>query len=397
MTTRFSSAVSASSRAATSACSDAGRPDRVEVELGRRRPGTYGRPAGTTRSRSIRARTVSTANSGMPSARATRAARAAAGRPTTSPSTSVAMAASSSGSEADDAWSRRPPSVGRRASSSGRARASTKIGARAGAEQVVEEVQQPVVGVLRVVDHQHHGRSSSAPSCSRKAVHAANRSSRANAAPPPAPSEDREPRAQPLPLAGVGDELRARPGVQPLGRRRRRCRPRRARTGRAPPRPAPRTPPRRRRSRQRPRCQRVGGRQPVDVLLELPGQPGLADPGLAVEDHQPGPTRLLGRVEQVLDQPQVGVATGERRLEPVDPLHRRRPRRPRRRPATAGTGSALPLSACSPVSSNVIAAAVSDRVVVVDPDPARARRPTGPGPRCSPRPRRPSPPRWRPR
>ena len=61
-------------------------------------------------------------------------------------------------------------------------------------------------------------------------------------------------------------------------------------------------------------------RQPVDVLLQLPRQPGLPHPSLSVQDHELGSTRLLSAVEKVLDQPQVGVPPGEGGFQPVDPL-----------------------------------------------------------------------------
>ena len=60
--------------------------------------------------------------------------------------------------------------------------------------------------------------------------------------------------------------------------------------------------------------------EPVDVLLELPGQPGLADAGLAVDDQQRGAPGLLGVVEQLLDQAQLAVAADQGGLEPVGAL-----------------------------------------------------------------------------
>ncbi len=60
--------------------------------------------------------------------------------------------------------------------------------------------------------------------------------------------------------------------------------------------------------------------EPVDVLLELPGQPGLADSGLAVDDQQRGTPGLLSVVEQLLDQPQLAVAPDQGRLEAVGAL-----------------------------------------------------------------------------
>ena len=61
-------------------------------------------------------------------------------------------------------------------------------------------------------------------------------------------------------------------------------------------------------------------RQPVDVLLELPRQPGLAHTRLAVDHDEARARGLLRRVEQLLDHPYLTVAPGQRRLEPVDSL-----------------------------------------------------------------------------
>ncbi len=62
--------------------------------------------------------------------------------------------------------------------------------------------------------------------------------------------------------------------------------------------------------------------EPVDVLLELPGQPALADPGDPQDRHEPG-TPVAGRgVEQLLEQAQLVLASDERGLEtgrPAEP------------------------------------------------------------------------------
>src|SRR3954470_9325430 len=56
----------------------------------------------------------------------------------------------------------------------------------------------------------------------------------------------------------------------------------------------------------------------VDVLLELPRQPGLADARLAGDDDELR-VPLLGRdVEELLDHPQLSVPADERSLESVD-------------------------------------------------------------------------------
>ena len=58
----------------------------------------------------------------------------------------------------------------------------------------------------------------------------------------------------------------------------------------------------------------------VHVLLELPPKARLADARLPGDAHQPGRAPVDAGMEQVLDQPQLGVATDERRFQPVDPL-----------------------------------------------------------------------------
>ena len=82
--------------------------------------------------------------------------------------------------------------------------------------------------------------------------------------------------------------------------------------------PSPRAP-----SRRRPRRRRGSGRgatstssdEPVEVLLELPGEARLADPG-DPDDRDQVRLALLGAgVEELLDQAQLAVAADERRLE----------------------------------------------------------------------------------
>jgi hypothetical protein len=55
----------------------------------------------------------------------------------------------------------------------------------------------------------------------------------------------------------------------------------------------------------------------IDVLEELPGEPALADPGLAGDRDEPDPAVAGRRVEKVLEEAQLGVASDERRLEAV--------------------------------------------------------------------------------
>ena len=56
---------------------------------------------------------------------------------------------------------------------------------------------------------------------------------------------------------------------------------------------------------------------PVDVLQELPGEPALADPGLAGDRDEADAALAGGGVEQVLEQAQLRIAADERRLEPI--------------------------------------------------------------------------------
>ena len=83
--------------------------------------------------------------------------------------------------------------------------------------------------------------------------------------------------------------------------------------------------------------------QAVDVLEELPGEPALADAGLAGDRHEPGASLAGGRVEEVLEQAELVVATDERRLEALRAGPRRRawPRRASARHAGDRGGLAL--------------------------------------------------------
>ena len=59
-------------------------------------------------------------------------------------------------------------------------------------------------------------------------------------------------------------------------------------------------------------------RQPVEVLVELPREPRLADPGDAGDRDEVRLPLLGAGVEEVLDPTQLAVAADERRLEAVD-------------------------------------------------------------------------------
>ncbi len=63
-----------------------------------------------------------------------------------------------------------------------------------------------------------------------------------------------------------------------------------------------------------------GVHQAVDVLQELPGQSCLADPGGADDRHEAGPPVPACRVEELLEHPQLIVAADERGLERLAPV-----------------------------------------------------------------------------
>ena len=114
----------------------------------------------------------------------------------------------------------------------------------------------------------------------------------------------------------------------------------------------------------------------VEVLLELPDKPALADPTLADDRDQPWPSLRPGGEVEVLEHPELGSATDERRFElsvRPDP-----PRRATTRSARyAGTGAALPFRICSPAGSNAIASAAALVGRLPDEDGPGRARPTG--------------------
>ena len=204
-------------------------------------------------------------------------------------------------------------------------------------EQVLEEVEQAAVGPLHVLEDEH-GRRSSA-SRSKKSRHAEKRFSWSPGAPLLEPEQVREPRLDPGALLRVGDVL--------LERRRAACRERAAGSSSSTMSracaPSPRAP-----STRRLRRRRGSGRgartivgEPVDVLLELPGEARLADPGDAGDRDELRLALLRRRVEELLDEPQLAVAADERRLEP-DRLERAAAARGRR----AAPARAAPAPPC---------------------------------------------------
>ena len=216
-------------------------------------------------------------------------------------------------------------------------------------EHVLEEVEQPVVGVLGVVDDQRRRARRRPATRSKNAVQAANSSSRVNVPASRGAEQHGEPGPEPGPLSLVGHVL-VQPGLRALVERRRRCRSRSSPSRPGPPRPAPRRRRPRRRTRQRPRCQRTSRCRPSTYFSNSQPSRDLPDAGLASTTTSEAGCAPRARVEQLLDQAQLAVAAGERRLEPVDPLDAADRRRRPTAAANSRTGSALPLSSCSPAS-----------------------------------------------
>ena len=78
---------------------------------------------------------------------------------------------------------------------------------------------------------------------------------------------------------------------------------------------------------------------PVEVLVELPGEARLADAGDAGHRHELRTLLVGGRVEELLDLPELAVAADERRLEA---LRLERARSARRRHAARATTASRP-------------------------------------------------------
>ena len=153
---------------------------------------------------------------------------------------------------------------------------------------------------------------------SKKTVQAANSSERGNGPPPrrPDPAVPRcvvaASRARRLARPGSAGPRRAGPRLR---RRpcRRRCRGGRDHLGDRPERqPVPV-------GQHAGAVPRHNVEEAVDVLVELPAQPGLADAGHAGHEDESRAFVLDRRVEEVLDQAQLVVAPRPRGLQPVDP------------------------------------------------------------------------------
>ncbi len=264
-----------------------------------------------------------------------------------------------SGSSASDVNERDvAPHPGRRSASSGRASASTKSAVVARPlEQVLDEREQRLVGPLHVLEHEHdrqplRHRLEEPPPGREEPLAVAVGDLRE-------PEQVEQRRHHPFAVAGVGDPLANDRLQLRLGRRGRLVlgdagahahhlgqRPERdaLAVGEA----AAAVP------------QHLVG-EAVGVLLELPGQPRLADAG------DPGDRRrgARGRPRWRGTRPSAGAARarGRRTAGRGRRCGRRRAAPPRRAPpATARTGSGLPLSSKLPAGSHTIAASVMRRV-----------------------------------
>ena len=247
--TRRSVAGRVSSRAAMSACSDAGaatasRSSRSGSDR------TYWPPRGTTRSRSISERTVSTANSGIPSARVHQPVAHLLGQTDDEPVQQLPHVPVREGLEVEHG----DPAVGgqRRPllEQPGPGEDQHEHRERRHRQQVLEEADQAVVGVLGVVDDEHDRLAVADPLEERRPgveeVLALERADRADAE----QGARAAGRSTPAPR-GPRRRCRARAAAARPGRRRRRPAPRPATAAagaaRGSPRPARRTPrPRRR-------------------------------------------------------------------------------------------------------------------------------------------------------
>ena len=133
---------------------------------------------------------------------------------------------------------------------------------------------------------------------------------------------------------------------------------------------------------------------PVDVLLELPGQPALADPARAGDRDEPGPAVPAGRRDQVLEQAQLLVPADERRLGQVGPAPTPALGHDAQRPIGGDRRRlALERLVAGLLEGDRRAGGAHRRLA--DEDRARAGRPTGAGPPCSRGRPRPCPGSWR--
>ena len=304
-----SSGPSASSREAISACSVSG------TWISPRSPTSSKEPSpGRSTPRSASIRIISTAYSGMPSARSTIRVTATSSAPGTIPRTSSAIVASGSGSRCIARKLRWPePQFGRRSRSSGRARVTMKIG--------LFRDHSSIDSMNSSRPASAHCRSSNTiatvpPSLmrSKKVRQAANSSSRPPAGRSSSPSRNasrgssqwRSSSSGTCSATDAASFDRDTPGG--VGLR------------------DPGTHPDHLAERPERDAVAVGGASPVvppdrlreavDVLEELPGQARLADPAHAHHrDHARLPL-AAGRVQHVLQLTELLGAAHERRLDP---------------------------------------------------------------------------------
>ena len=168
-------------------------------------------------------------------------------------------------------------------------------------------------------------------------------------------AEERQQRGlDPAALVGVGDvrrEGRRRPSPGSSSRRRSRAGRQRPRT--ISPRaqklmPSPY-------AGERPSCHQTVSTRPSTYLRNSQARRLLPIPAGPDDRDEARPPLPARRVEEVLEQAELVVATDERRLEASRSGCGRRPPRRRGGPARPATGAVLPLSACSPAGSKAIA------------------------------------------
>ena len=248
---------------------------------------TWAPSRGTTASRSMSDRTVSTAYRGMPSARPTIAVRARLGRSRTSPSTRAVIASSGSGATSTTVLRRPSAREGRASRSSGRPIAMTNSATRLVASRCSIRSRRAASACWTSSKSRTTGRSE--PTRSTKVVHATNRSVRSNVArsPPLTSASTRGASHSASSSSAASSWIRVRTCCSTSACDSVSVRPSRERTISA--------------NAQNATPVAVGqaaaavpahaGRQSVDVLLELPAEPGLADAGHPGDHGQPSLAR----------------------------------------------------------------------------------------------------------
>ena len=259
---------------------------------------------------------------------------------------------------------RRPDPAGRGSAWSGCGRRRTRAGsapARAGrtparrpavpgpVDQMVEKVQQARVGVLGILDQQHH-RLLCRPAARRTA--ATRRTAPPAPVPPPCPRRTAPraagPAAPPHTPAQPDREQTPPAPRSAWPRQSRPDLPRRCPAAAARSRPAPRTPPPRRRTGTGRGATTPASASPSTYFSN--SQPSRDLPTPAGPDTSTMPRHPpLGRgVEQFLDHTQLGIPPGQRRLQPIDPLDTAHPGQHPRRPPQPHRTRLLPFSGAPP-------------------------------------------------